>query len=286
MMRKIRFLYFLLIIILVISACGGKTDESATRVVSGEAKASSTTETKPVEQTNQSETMKSDKMLYFVGEQGYSPISFEENGEAIGIAPDIIREAFGRMGYQVKLEVLPWKRCQEMAEDGSADGFFSPYYNEERNQKYLFTNEPLLVEKNVLLVKKGSGIKFDGDVSKLSDYTWGTITGYATLDKYEEIKKIDYSDSIDAQVEKLTIPERNVDIIVNTNYILWYSAKNLGLSDKIEELDVPLSEYPAYLAFTRAKNMQEIAEEFEKVLIEMKNDGSYDSIIEKYVGAQ
>ena len=44
-------------------------------------------------------------------------------------------------------------------------------------------------------------------------------------------------------------------------------------------------ENPSYLAFTKAKDMSVIADQFDKALMEMKSDGSYDRILEKYVGS-
>lgn len=231
----------------------------------------------------------SDTTLFFLGEQDYAPISFEENGEVVGISPDIINEAFRRMGYKIKLQLVPWKRAQEMVKDGEADGFFSPYKSAERELLYTFPAEPLLIEKNIFMVRKDSTITYDGDISKLDQYGIGTLMGYTTLDKYIEkkiINNVDKSLSVEASLIKLVSGERKVDLVVNTDYILWYTAKKMNITSSVKELPPPLAEIPSYLAFTKRKDHSEIIAKFEVELQQMKKDGTYNRIIQKYIGQQ
>lgn len=230
-----------------------------------------------------------DHTFFFLGEQNYAPISFEENGQVVGISPDIITEAFRRMGYKIKLQLVPWKRAQEMVKDGEVDGFFSPYKSTEREKLYQYPTEPLLIEKNVFMVRKDSNIIYDGDMSKLKHYGIGTLIGYATLDKYIEsklINTVDKSLNVEASLNKLISKERQVDLVVNTDYILWYTAKKMNITDSVKELPLPLAEVPSYLAFNKEKDYTEVIAKFEAELKKMKTDGTYQQIIEKYIGKQ
>lgn len=226
---------------------------------------------------------------YFVGEQAYDPISFEENGEAVGISSDVIREAFKRMGSKVKLQLVPWKRAQEMAKNGEVDGVFSAYKTPQREEIYAFPREEILVEKNVFVVRKDSDLTYDGDMSKMAKYGIGTLTGYATLEKYLEtgiLTKVDRSATTEEALNKLINGERGVDLVVNTNYILGYTAKKMGKSAAIKELPVPVSENPSYLAFTKKKDLRGVMEKFEIELKNMKADGTFDRIVQKYIEKQ
>ena len=225
--------------------------------------------------------------LYFVGEADYSPISFDKNGEAAGINVDIIKEACQRMGYKVKIDLVPWKRAQEAAKTGEADGFFSTYKSPEREVDYLFPAESLISENNILLVKKDAKIEFDGDVSKLKEYTFATLDGYTTLNKYiseGKIVKVDKSKSTEEALKKLLSGDHNVDIVVNTNYIIWDVLKKMGETDEVKELNTPLTINPSYLAFTKKKDMSAVAAKFDAEIKKMKQDGTCNKIIEKYIG--
>jgi len=272
-MKKTYLLILCVVILMVtiLSGCGSKKPAKATEPA-----------TTPV--------ASNDANTYFlVGEQAYDPISFEENGEAVGISPDVIREAFKRMGYKVKIQLLPWKRAQEIVKDGEADGLFSAYKTPQREEVYTFPQEPLLIEKNVFVVRKDSTITYDGDIAKMSKYGIGTLTGYATLEKYLEkriLTNVDNSTTTEEALNKLISGDRGVDLVVNTNYILAYTAKKMGKSDVIKELSIPVSENPSYLAFTKKKDLSAVMAKFEVELKKMKADGSFNAIVEKYIGKQ
>lgn len=227
-----------------------------------------------------------EKPIYLVGEQDFIPISFEKDGQITGINVDIIREAFKRMNVPLKLELMPWKRCLELAKDGTADGFFSPFKTAEREELYLYIKEPLMVEKNVLAVAKNSPITFDGDMKKMGNYTFGILIGYATLDQYTKdgtITKVEESQTVAEALKKLATG-RGMDIYVNNDLIVKYNAKNEGLLDQIKILETPMTETPNYLAFTKRRDLTDLASRFEAELEAMKADGTYQAIMEVYTG--
>lgn len=47
-----------------------------------------------------------------------------------------------------------------------------------------------------------------------------------------------------------------------------------------------MSPIPSYLAFTKKKDHNETIAKFEVELQQMKKDGTYDRIIQKYIGKQ
>jgi len=225
------------------------------------------------------------KTIFLVGEQNFTPISFEKNGQIVGINVEIIRKVFQRMGMTVKLELMPWERCKKMVEDGTADGFFSPFKTPEREKLYHFTGEPLMIEKNVLVVTKDSNIRFNGDIKAMNSYTFGIILGYATLDKYQKdgtITKINTNKTVSEALHKL-VAGHGIDIYVNNDLTVKYTAKQEGLSDKLKILDPPFSETPSYLAFTKKRDMSTIAAKFESELKKIKADGTYKKIMDSYI---
>jgi len=270
-MNKKFFLMLCIVVLLITSLTGCSSKEPA-----------KTTEVATLPITT------SDENTYFlVGEQAYDPISFEENGEIVGISPDVIREAFKRMGYKVRLQLVPWKRAQEMAKTGEADGIFSAYKTPQREELYIFPQEPLLVEKNVFVVRKDSNLTYDGDMAKMKKYGIGTLAGYATLEKYLEkgiLTQVDRSATTEEALNKLISGDHGVDLVVNTNYILSYTAKKMGKSDAIKELPISVTEEPSFLAFTKKKDLSTVMAKFEVELKKMKADGSFNAIVEKYIG--
>ncbi|SFI26718.1 amino acid ABC transporter substrate-binding protein, PAAT family [Tindallia magadiensis] len=224
------------------------------------------------------------QVLRILGEKDFAPISYEEDGEIKGISPDIIREVFDRMDHEISLELIPWARVQAKVAEGEADAFFSPYFTEERNRIYLFPEEPLLYEENVFFVPIDSDITFDGTLESLRPYTIGTILGYVSLEQVDTDNILtidDQSTSTEQAIERL-LNNRGIDLFMNTNYIVWNTLQEMGKTEEVKELSPPLNSFAAYLAFTREKDYTELAKEFDRILREMKEDGTYQSILDSY----
>lgn len=92
-------------------------------------------------------------------------------------------------------------------------------------------------------MRKDAKIQFDGDVGKLKEYTFSTLDGYTILNQYVsegKITKIDKSKNVDKALKKLLSGDHNVDIVVNTNYILWDALNKMGKTGEVKELKLPL----------------------------------------------
>lgn len=60
------------------------------------------------------------------------PFTMVEDGKAVGIHIDMIRQAVEQLGHQVTFLPMPWRRCLKEAELGSVDGIAVASYNTER----------------------------------------------------------------------------------------------------------------------------------------------------------
>ena len=79
------------------------------------------------------------------------PFMYLQNGQAAGIYPRIINEAFRRMNVPVKVNAIPWKRALADAKSGRA-GIAGLYWTEERARYFDFSDH-LLTEKVLIFVK-------------------------------------------------------------------------------------------------------------------------------------
>lgn len=55
----------------------------------------------------------------------YPPYIIKQDGKVQGPVVNVVREAFGRLGYHVAIEMLPWSRSLDMVNRGTADGLFT-----------------------------------------------------------------------------------------------------------------------------------------------------------------
>lgn len=291
-MKKIKICSILLsfaMILFIFAACGKK--DGVENVDSSKQTQESEAQDKDKKDSSMNGNSQTDKKaLRLVGETQFAPISFEENGKVVGINPDILREVFKRMGYEITLELFPWKRAQEMVINGEADALFSPYKTPERELIYDFPDEVLLKEELSFVVPKDSDIKYDGDIKKMGKYTIGTLIGYEIF--YDEIEKVDYvkngtlkldrTETNSQSLEKM-LNKRGVDTVCNTKYVLIDALKKMGKLEQVKFLEPPYKTSNDYLAFSKKKNLKDVLDKFERTLIEVKKDGTYQKIIDKYI---
>ena len=111
----------------------------------------------------------------------FPPFEYMENGSAAGINKEIVQEACRRLDMTPVFIQLPWKRALEYAKDGSADGVFSLFKNDERVQYYNFPEENINTVKMVLITNRENDI----EIKSLEDLK-GKVVGVYLGSSYGE----------------------------------------------------------------------------------------------------
>ena len=95
-----------------------------------------------------------------------------------GAAAQIVKQAFKKTGYRVKMEFYPWKRCLEMAKMGVSDGVAFLWYAKEREEWFLFS-DPLGLPNIMGFYKRSDRrIRFR-NYDDLAPHVIGYIYGFA-----------------------------------------------------------------------------------------------------------
>lgn len=215
-----------------------------------------------------------------------APISYYDNGKPTGLLVEILREAFRRMGQPVDFKLMPWPRCLAEARSGNVDAVGAMYRTSDREDLFSFADEPALLQTESLFVRKGSPIRFDGDLSVLKGKRAGTVykTSYGPkLDKA-------LADGLFAASE----PQRNmmdlvkmlvhgrIDVLPGDRDRIIGAADQLALRGEITELQPHVEVVPGYIGFTRARNLTALIHPLAEALRSMKKDGTYDAILARY----
>lgn len=212
----------------------------------------------------------------------YPPYEYMDGGKLVGTDVDIIREACKRIGCDPEFLDRPWKRAIEEVKAGQADGIFSLFKTGEREAFLYYPSEGLSFEKNIVIAKKGKGIK----AAKLDDLkgkTVGVVVDYSYGDAFDADKSIkkETCKSNEELLKKLDGERMDVAII---NEVVFNSlVKKMGMKDKLEVI-YQQSYDPLYVAFSMAKGVKakKLAADFSRVLEEMRKKGEIKKIIDKY----
>lgn len=70
----------------------------------------------------------------------YPPFEYSLDGKVVGSHTKIIREVVEAMGFQPRIEIVPWIRAEARIQSGTADLVYSLTWSPERAKHYLFTD--------------------------------------------------------------------------------------------------------------------------------------------------
>ena len=106
----------------------------------------------------------------------YPPISWSDGKQVRGLAPSVVRQLFGQLGYEVEIVVLGnWKRCLLDVAEGRVDVVLA-YSTAQREQSMLFSSVPVLREEVALFINRQHPVKFE-QLQDLAQYRGGLLFG-------------------------------------------------------------------------------------------------------------
>ena len=216
----------------------------------------------------------------------YPPYEYEDGDRVDGIVVRLLREAFSRLGHELEIEVLPWKRALLMARQGSVDGIFTVYKTEERLKFLDYTETVVMPQVVSIWALKGSNIPFDGTMESLREVPIGVVHGVSYGKVADEaiqdgtLRQLDYAPNSAHNIKKL-LAGRTRAVIMNRYGALYHLRLQDGF-DKVEELQPEVSAVPSYVGFSKARNLAGLRDRFDDVLQTMIASGAYQEIVDSY----
>ncbi len=97
------------------------------------------------------------------------PLNYVKEGELVGPSIEIVKEIQRRVGSRDKIKVYPWARAYKMALKDENVVLFGTTHTKARENKFKWVG-PLATKRDILVAKKGSGIKINNldDAKKVS----------------------------------------------------------------------------------------------------------------------
>ncbi len=229
----------------------------------------------------------------------FPPYEFQANNGIDGISVKIVKEVFKKMNQTISIELLPWSRALLYLEKGKIDGLFEILKKPEREKFADYSKVVLMSESASFFVLKDSNITFNGDLNKLTDYAFGVRQDFSYGPKFDQAIKNNVINKISKKVYAeqllLMLSSGHIDILIGDKYGIPYLYQKMRLNKKnkdlkrykdIKSLSPDVQSTPAYMAFSKKRNLSKVRDHFDKVLLEMKKDGTYSKIIKNWEATQ
>ncbi|MCG8572592.1 MAG: transporter substrate-binding domain-containing protein [Spirochaetes bacterium] len=221
------------------------------------------------------------------------PAEYTENGIVSGKNVEIVKEALKRMGYDCTILLVPWIRALKMVEVGSADAIIDAAYNEERAEYLFYPDEVINIERWYFFKLKKNNFSIDENFDNAKYFRLGITRGFEyggfiqDAIKKEQFKIIDKVPDNESNLTKLV--SNRFDMFIGMKLTVTYYAKKLGYEDIIDIVPMTETNQPyllnsskTYLAFSKKTMTQKIVNQFSDVIRQMKKDGIFAAIEQKY----
>ena len=218
-----------------------------------------------------------------IGSDTYPPYIYLNNdGTPTGIDVEIATEAFRRMGYAARFEVIDWEQKTTLVESGAIDCIWGCFSMQGRETLYRWAG-PYMVSRQVVAVNA------DSSIQSLSDLAGKTVMVQSTS-KPEGIFLSGSDPRIPQTVEVFSIEDRNVQyamlacgyvdaIAAHETAILQYMKDNNAVFRILEE---PLLVAGLGVAFAK-NDSRGLDHQLNDTFAQMREDGTLERIVGKYL---
>ena len=225
----------------------------------------------------------SDLPQILIGSDTYPPYIYLNNdGTPAGIDVEIATEAFRRMGYAARFEVIDWEQKTALVESGAIDCIWGCFSMQGRETLYRWAG-PYMVSRQVVAVNA------DSSIQSLSDLAGKTVMVQSTT-KPEGIFLSGSDPRIPQTVEVLSIEDRSVQyamlacgyvdaIAAHETAILQYMKDNNAAFRILEE---PLLVTGLGVAFAK-NDSRGLDHQLNDTFAQMREDGTLERIVGKYL---
>lgn len=220
------------------------------------------------------------KFLIIGGEANFPPFEFvDEDGEYRGFNVDLMKALSLEMGIEIKLVPMDWVEAHISLQNGSIDAIQGMNFNEARKAMYDFSDEYLVNSLACFVMNDESQI-FGIDTLKghrvavqRSDFA-----AYILAD-IGEIEVVFFSDLNEAFESLL---KKEVDAVLGNKLTGQYTLRNMRNGDKVKIVGNEVNFTSYGMAFRKGND--ELVKEFNEALKNLKRQGTYNKIYEKWFG--
>ncbi|GHA10855.1 substrate-binding periplasmic protein [Oceanisphaera arctica] len=212
------------------------------------------------------------RTLTACGHPMYPPLSWEQEGELIGIAPHLARKLLAEHGYSLNMRVFGnWERCQLAARQGKVDLIVAAYKTRQRERDFRFSDTPIVADPVVLFTHFGNA---NPSSWNLSDKTLGLLFGDSFGDDF------DRAASRHPHVERVSTGEQNfrklalgrIDYMPIGLTTGTLQAQKLGLTGQLFPLPELLTLEHYHLALPRGSVLEPLLPALSARLQELTDD--------------
>lgn len=200
-----------------------------------------------------------------------------------GFGMDMVTQVLKRAGYTTEITIASWPRVLQGTSIGIYDAIPTAWYTPERD-KALYYSDPYF-ENVIRLVKLRSRPIKARSLADLDGLLVGYVTDYAYGEAFNKATNIVKIPSNHVIQNLMLLQRGKIDLTLGDRWVIRYELTNY-MPNSIQDFEFigkPVAKRHLHLAVSRTRpDHKQIVAAFNKALKEMKADGSYEKILDKY----
>lgn len=269
---------------MLLTACGGTGDNTSsenTEAQEGNSSNAASGESESGEDLSLQKVKDAGKFVLGL-DATFKPMGYtDENNEIVGFDIDLAEAVCEKLGVELVKEPIDWDTKEQDLSVGKIDCIWNGLSVSPSREEAFNLSEPYMKNAMVFVVPESSDINSVDDLAGKKVIVQNGSTAQDTLAASQLAANMEIS-SIATNVEALQQMDINlVDAVFMDEVVAQYEIQNSGKAYRI--LDEGLSEEEYAIAFR--KEDQALRDEVQKILSELKADGTVGEISTKWFGS-
>lgn len=219
----------------------------------------------------------------FVGTQFPLILDKDKNGQARGVAVDLLSRISEKSGVQINIEILPWTRALNKVRNGNATALIGPYKSKEREKFLTYCDVPFYADHMVFIKRKDTRLEWSGDFQKLQNYRILSVQSWSYGPRFDAHRpKMRLSETLGASNAIKMLMHGRTDLLAFNRRNALAELEKQGFTGQAEILDPPFSSRLGYFAFSKKNTSPEFEKVFAQVMSDLEENGGIREINAKY----
>ncbi len=225
-----------------------------------------------------------------IGWDPWEPYQYQDVGGSVtGLDIELIEAMAGRAGCDLMYEENDWAALLNRVREGAVDVILGATQTQDR-ASYGWFSDPYRSESFGLFVRSGEANNYsDNTLAALLDKSFkvGVTNQYIYGD---EVMALQDDPKYSEKFQAVTVGEANferlrnfeIDGFLEDPFVAAAVIRRKGLHEDIEAHPIVIETGEVRLMFSRASVSEDVVNRFNASLAEMKQDGTHESLMQKY----
>ena len=200
-----------------------------------------------------------------------------------GLASDLVSTALAKAGYATNYAEVPWARAVKGLRQGRYDVLINAWYSEER-ARFGHFSQPYLVNRISFLRRKGAAVEFR-QLADLYPYRIAVMRDYAYSREFDSDRQLAKVVVSSFQSGARMVSAGRLDLMLEDELVArFHLGRELSdIRDRLDFVPQPLIENGLHILINLNRpDHQRIAEDFDRAIAAMREDGSYAAILARH----